>query len=375
MPTTLDLTKTLINLPSVTPNDHGCQPILIDILKQLNFKITSLPSGDADNFWAIRDQGAPVLVFAGHTDVVATGPLEEWLFPPFQATVDQGFLYGRGAADMKGSVAAMVIACQRFIERFPDYVGSIAFLITSAEEGPSELGTPVVIDYLKQIRQPLDYCVVGEPTASQKVGDVIKNGRRGSLSGKLVIRGKQGHIAYPLLADNPIPRSLRALHDLCNAEWGSEHPDFPLTTMQISNIHAGTGATNVTPGQLEVWFNFRYSPAVNVEFLKRQTCDVLGRYSLDYQLDWQHYGEPFLTQSGRLLDVCQQVIQEVCGFKPTLSTDGGTSDGRYIAKICREVIELGPVNDTIHKVNERVAVKDLETLTAIYERIFEKVLT
>ena len=372
---TLELTKKLIQSASVTPEDAGCQTLLASHLKPLGFTIESLRFGEVDNLWARRGTAAPLLVFAGHTDVVPTGPLAQWTSPPFIPTVRDGFLYGRGAADMKSSLAAMVIACENFIKQFPDHPGSIAFLITSDEEGPAINGTRKVIEHMQARHEKLNWCIVGEPSSEQQLGDTLKIGRRGSLNGRLKIYGKQGHIAYPHLADNPIHRSLAPLALLCDTHWDDGLDNFPATSLQISNINSGTGATNVIPDDLEVLFNFRYSPAVTAQELQQKVTTILDQRHFRYDLSWKLSGEPFLTDSGKLLDATCAAIQEVTGLIPQLSTGGGTSDGRFIAPTGCEVIELGPCNDSIHQIDERVRVDDLEPLARIYEEILVRLLT
>lgn len=374
MSKTLKLTKELMAIDSITPQDKGCQRILKNRLQNLGFHIQDIPYEDTDNFWAIRGAAEPVLVFAGHTDVVATGPEEQWHTPPFVPTEKNAYLYGRGAADMKGSVAAMIVACENFIAKYQQYHGSIAFLITSAEEGPSHQGTPQVLKYLKEQEQPLTWCVVGEPTSKHELGDMIKNGRRGSLTGNLRIIGRQGHIAYPHLADNPIPKAMAALNELYRQVWDMGNEFFQPTSFQISNIESGTGQGNVIPGELHCLFNFRYCTEVTAEELQRRVNVILDRHQLRYELEWTHFGKPYLTQEGPLINACRQSIAKHCEASPELSTSGGTSDGRYIAQFCPEVIELGPSNKTIHQVNECVNIADLDTLTDIYEDIMIQLL-
>lgn len=371
---TLELTQKLIQAASVTPEDAGCQPLLASHLKLLGFNIESLRFGEVDNFWARRGTAQPLFVFAGHTDVVPPGPLDQWTSPPFSPTVRDGFLYGRGAADMKSSLAAMVVACENFIKQFPAHQGSIAFLITSDEEGSAINGTRKVMEYLQARGEKLTWCIVGEPSCEKTLGDTLKIGRRGSLNGHLKIYGKQGHIAYPHLAENPIHRSLAALSLLCNTHWDDGLENFSATSLQISNLHSGTGATNVIPGILEVLFNFRFSPAVTAEELQQKVTAILDEHQLHYDLIWKLSGNPFLTASGQLLDATSAAIQEVTGLTPQLSTGGGTSDGRFIAPTGCEVIELGPCNDSIHQIDERVRVDDLTLLAKIYENILTKLL-
>lgn len=374
MSKTLALAEQLIAIPSITPEDKGCQAILIERLKALDFAITEIPYQDTHNFWAARGDAEPVFVFAGHTDVVTTGPLDHWSTPPFEPTIKEGFLYGRGAADMKGSLAAMIVACENFIGQYPQHKGTIGFIITSAEEGPSEQGTPQVLDYLVHQKQPLTWCIVGEPTAHEKVGDTLKNGRRGSLTGNLRIIGQQGHIAYPHLANNPIPGAMEALTELYQRQWDQGSSFFQPTSFQISNMHSGTGQGNVIPGEIDVLFNFRYCPEMSAAIVKQQTHEILDRHKLAYELEWTHYGKPFLTEEGDLIHACRDAIDQHQAIKPKLSTSGGTSDGRYIAEFCPQIIELGPCNDTIHQINECVRIEDLEMLTQIYQGILERLL-
>ncbi len=374
MSATLELAKQLIARPSVTPDDAGCQALMIQRLEALGFAVERLRFGEVDNFWARRGQQGPLLCFAGHTDVVPTGPESAWRFPPFQPTVADGLLYGRGATDMKGSLAAMVTACERFVAAHPDHGGSLAFLITSDEEGPSVDGTVKVVQHLQARGEHIDYCLVGEPSSSQRLGDVVKNGRRGSLNGRLVVRGVQGHVAYPHLAKNPVHLAAPALAELAAAEWDQGNAFFPATSFQISNIQAGTGVTNVIPGSLEVLFNFRFSTEVTAEQLQQRVQAILDRHGLDYHIDWTLSGQPFLTPAGELVDAVQDAIRQVTGHDTQLSTSGGTSDGRFIAPTGAQVVELGPLNATIHKVDECVACADLDSLSAIYERIMAKLL-
>ncbi len=366
---TLALASALIACPSVTPADAGCQDLMIERLEALGFAIEILPFGAVHNFWARRGDTAPLFVFAGHTDVVPTGPRERWDSDPFTPEVRDGFLYGRGAADMKGSLAAMVTACERFLKAHPDHKGSIGFLITSDEEGPSVDGTRKVVEYLNQHGVQIDWCLVGEPTCDLETGDVIKNGRRGSLGGRLVINGVQGHIAYPHLADNPIHRLAPALAALCAEHWDDGNEFFPPTTFQFSNLNAGTGADNVIPGQVHALFNFRYSTESTAEALKHRFEAILERHEVDCDIEWTLSGEPFLTRPGELVDAARAAVRTVTGRETRLSTDGGTSDGRFIAPTGAQVVELGPINATIHKVNERVAIEELEILSSIYENI------
>lgn len=371
----LEFTKDLIAQPSVTPADCDCQEMMISRLEAAGFNIERLNFGEVTNLWAVHGESGPILAFAGHTDVVPTGPIENWTSHPFKPEVRDGYLYGRGAADMKGSIAAMTIAAERFISANPDHSGRLAFLITSDEEGPAVNGTVKVIEHLQQQDEQLRWCVVGEPSSTNKLGDVIKNGRRGSLNGELTIQGKQGHIAYPHLADNPIHSACPALADLIAEQWDQGNDFFPATSFQISNINSGTGATNVIPGTTEVVFNFRYSTEVTQEELQQRTEAILNRHQLDYKLDWKLSGLPFLTEPGELVGAAQSALIEVMGSKAELSTSGGTSDGRFIAPTGAQVIELGPCNATIHQLNERVLVEELEQTAQIYQSIMSNLLT
>lgn len=370
--TTLELTQQLIARPSITPEDAGCQDLLCEKLAALGFEIEKLPFGDVKNVWAKRGTEGPLLVFAGHTDVVATGPLEKWTFPPFTPTIQDGYLYGRGAVDMKSGLAAMVIACKQFIEEYPDHQGSIAFLVTSDEEGPAIDGTAKVVDFLTTRGEKIDWCIVGEPSSDQQLGDIIKVGRRGSLNGKLIIYGQQGHIAYANSKDNPIYQAHLVLTELYSIVWDQGTEDFDPTRFQASNIHSGTGASNVVPGELELIFNFRYSPAVSVEQLKTTVENILTKYAVNYRMEWSTPAQPFYTQGGRLIESCQAAVQKVMGIRPQLSTLGGTSDGRFIAPTGSEVVELGLCNATIHEINERTPIADLDKLTAIYKELLIK---
>ena len=375
MSETIELCKQLISVPSITPHDHNCQAILIEHLAKLDFSIDHINAGEVDNFWAQRGAAKPLLVFAGHTDVVAPGDNDAWQSDPFTAIIRDGYLYGRGAADMKSSLAAMIMATRQFIENHPQHNGSIGFLITSGEEGDHFFdGTPKVIDLLKQKKISMDYCIVGEPSSHQHVGDTIKVGRRGSLTGRLTIFGKQGHVAYPHLAENPVHRSALAINDLIRTEWDRGNEYFPPTTMQISTMHAGNGASNVIPGQLKVQFNFRYSSETTDEALKHHVEKIFKNAKLKFEIDWLLNGKPFLTKPAELIDATQQAINSVTGLHAELSTSGGTSDGRFIAPTGAQVIELGPCNNTIHQVNECVAIDDIEKLEQIYLQILENLL-
>lgn len=381
MTATLRLTEALIARPSVTPEDQGCQALMTERLSALGFACQTLSFGPANapvtNLWAIKpgsDDAAPVLAFAGHTDVVPTGPLDQWTTPPFVPSHRDGLLYGRGAADMKTSLAAMVVASEEFIAAHPQHKGSIAFLITSDEEGPSVDGTVKVCEWLQQQGQRLDACIVGEPTSVQQVGDMIKNGRRGSLSGKLRVKGVQGHIAYPHLAQNPIHLAAPALAELVGIVWDQGNEHFPPTSWQMSNVHAGTGANNVIPGELVIDFNFRFSTESTPESLQQRLEDVLRQHGLDFHIDWTLGGRPFLTRKGPLVDAMAVAIAQVTGVTTELSTTGGTSDGRFIALICPQVVEFGPVNASIHKIDEHVRVADIEPLKDIYRGTLERLL-
>ena len=374
MSDTLELARDLISRASVTPEDAGCQPLLGERLKAIGFELEPMRFEDVDNLWARRGTSEPLFVFAGHTDVVPTGPEEQWQSPPFTPTITDGKLYGRGAADMKSSIAAMVTACERFTQQHPDHQGSIGFLITSDEEGQSINGTVKVVKALQQRQEQIDWCLVGEPSSTEKVGDVIKNGRRGSLGAVLTVHGKQGHVAYPHLARNPVHEFATALNELVSTQWDQGNDHFPPTTFQISNLHAGTGANNVIPGKLQVEFNFRFSTEVTDTQLRQQVETILDRHNLDYRIDWNLSGQPFLTPEGELVEAAQQAIQSVTGYATQLSTAGGTSDGRFIAPTGAQVVELGPLNATIHQVDECVDVADLETLSNIYEQILVNLL-
>jgi succinyl-diaminopimelate desuccinylase len=371
---TLELCKRLIARPSVTPDDAGCQELIAARLKALGFHIEPMAFGDVSNLWARRGNAGPLLVFAGHTDVVPPGPRAEWHSDPFEPTQQDGLLFGRGTADMKGSLAAMVTATERYLGAHPDPQGAIGFLVTSDEEGPATEGTVKVIEALTTRGEHIDWCVIGEPTSSEQLGDVIKNGRRGSLNGVLKVRGIQGHVAYPQLADNPIHRAVPALTELCHHLWDQGNEFFPPTTFQISNIRGGTGAENVIPGEVEVLFNFRYSTQTDAGQLQRQVHQILDRQQLDYDIRWTHSGAPFLTPAGELVDAARQAVRAVTGIESSLSTAGGTSDGRFIAPTGAQVVELGPLNATIHKVNECVRTEDLDTLSRIYEDILIRLL-
>ena len=370
----LELAKALISRPSVTPDDQNCQQLLAERLQKIGFAVEELHFGDTKNVWLRRGTQAPVFCFAGHTDVVPTGPVEKWDSHPFEPTEREGRLYGRGAADMKTSIACFVTACERFVAENPDHQGSIALLITSDEEGDALDGTTKVVDVLKARGELIDYCIVGEPTAVDKLGDMLKNGRRGSLSGNLTVKGKQGHIAYPHLAINPVHTFAPALLELTQEVWDEGNEYFPPTSFQISNINGGTGATNVIPGELNVKFNFRFSTESTEEGLKQRVHAILDKHGVQYDLQWSCSGQPFLTQAGKLTDVAREAIAEICGVEAELSTTGGTSDGRFIKAIAKELIELGPSNATIHQINENVRLEDIPKLSAVYEGMLKRLL-
>lgn len=371
---TLDLAKELIARNSVTPADGGCTDLIAERLKPLGFTFEFINRGGVTNLWARRGTAKPLFCFAGHTDVVPTGPLEAWTSPPFSPDIRDGKLYGRGAADMKSSVAASITAIEAFVAAQPDHPGSIALLLTSDEEGDAVDGTVAVVEALKARNETIDYCVIGEPTSVNTLGDMVKNGRRGSLSGKLTVKGIQGHIAYPHLAKNPIHLAAPAIAELAATEWDRGNEYFPPTTWQISNIRGGTGATNVIPGAVEILFNFRFATASTPESLKAHLTGILDRHGLDYNIDWTLGAKPFLTGRGPLADATTAAIREECGIETELSTTGGTSDGRFIFEICPQLIEVGPVNATSHKIDECVDVDALGKLSGIYTRILEKLL-
>lgn len=371
---TLALAKDLINRESVTPEDAGCQAQMIARLEALGFTIETMVFDDTTNLWARRGTDGPLFTFAGHTDVVPAGPRDQWHTPPFEATVIDDHLHGRGAADMKGSLAAMVVAAERFIAEHPDHSGSLAFLITSDEEGPFINGTTRVVDTLMARNEKIDMCIVGEPSSTNHVGDVVKNGRRGSITGDLYVKGVQGHVAYPHLASNPVHQAMPALTELVQTVWDNGNAFFPPTSFQIPNIEAGTGAANVVPGECHAQFNFRFSTELDSETIKQRVYSILDAHGLDYTLEWTHSGDPFLTDEGTLLDAVVAAVEEVNHQTPQLLTTGGTSDGRFIAQMGAQVIELGPVNATIHKANECVSIPDLEKLTDMYQKVLEKAL-
>ena len=371
---TLKLAHELISRPSITPEDEGCQQLIGERLAALGFELESMIFEDTTNLWARRGQGRKLFCFAGHTDVVPPGDVNDWQFPPFQPTIHNGYLYGRGAADMKGSLAAMLTATERFVKDYPEVDADIGFLITSDEEGPFINGTKRVIETLEQRNEKIDWCIVGEPSSTETLGDIVKNGRRGSLTGDLTVLGIQGHVAYPHLAQNPVHDLAPALSDLIQEEWDSGNDSFPPTTFQVSNIQSGTGAGNVIPGRIETQFNFRFSTELTADKIKQRVEAILNKHSLKYKLQWKLNGPPFLTDSGALVEAVQSAIEHECGFSTTLSTAGGTSDGRFIAPTGAQVIELGPVNATIHKVNECVKASDLDKLSEVYYRCMEKLL-
>jgi len=371
---TLSLACDLISRNSTTPEDADCQQLMGERLAAVGFKLEQLNFGEVDNLWARRGDSGPVLCFAGHTDVVPTGPLEKWDQPPFEPVIRDGMLLGRGAADMKGSLAAMLVAAERFVAKHPTHKGSIAFLITSDEEGPATEGTVKVVETLVERGEKVDWCIVGEPSSTELVGDVVKNGRRGSLNARLVIKGKQGHVAYPHLARNPIHLAAPALAAPAAEMWDEGNDFFPPTSFQISNIHSGTGATNVVPGELEALINFRFSTESTVEGLQARVRALLDQHGLDYELHWTVSGLPFLTEPGALLNGVAAAIKQVTGRDTQPSTSGGTSDGRFIATMGTQVVELGPVNATIHQVNECIKASDLDILTDIYEATLERLL-
>ncbi len=372
MSATLDLAKQLISIPSVTPDDMGCQKIIAERLSNIGFNIEHLRYGEVDNLWARYGTQSPLFVFAGHTDVVPTGPVEQWRNDPFTPTIVNDVMTARGTADMKSSIAAMICACENFFAEGNTINGSIAFLITSDEEGPATDGTVKVIEHLLANDEKIDWCLVGEPSSTNTLGDVIKNGRRGSISGDLTIHGVQGHIAYPQLAKNPIHLFAGALQDLCDEVWDEGNDHFPPTSFQVSNIHGGTGASNVIPGDLHVQFNLRFSTAITDQQIQQRIQAILDKHGLNYTLNWSISGQPFLTADGKLVDAAKQAIKSVCGIETELSTAGGTSDGRFIAPTGAQVVELGPVNESIHKINENINIKQLEQLTKVYQEILKQ---
>lgn len=371
---TIELLVELVKRPSVTPTDHGCQQLIADRLQAIGFQIEPMRHGDVDNLWARLGTKQPLFVFAGHTDVVPTGEESEWSHPPFSANIHDGFLYGRGAADMKGSVAAMVTAVERFVESGHPMNGSIALLLTSDEEGPAVNGTTKVVDALDARGEHMDFCLVGEPTSRDTLGDTIKNGRRGSLSAKLIVQGLQGHVAYPHLADNPVHKSFKFLDELVSIEWDKGDENFPPTTLQISNANAGTGAGNVIPGTFRIDFNLRYSPAITIAQIQSKINALIKKHELKSTIDWHDSAHPFLTPTGSLTDAMRQAVSGVVSADAQLDTGGGTSDGRFIAKTCPQVIEFGPLNATIHQTDERISCADIDSLSTIYENLLEIIL-
>ncbi|QWA09647.1 succinyl-diaminopimelate desuccinylase [Sodalis ligni] len=369
----LELTQQLIRRPSLSPDDAGCQALLISRLQAAGFTVEPMPFGDTLNFWAWRGEGR-TLAFAGHTDVVPGGNGEHWFTPPFEPALRDGMLYGRGAADMKGSLAAMTVAAERFVAQHPDHRGRLAFLVTSDEESTAVNGTVKVVEALMARGEHLDYCLVGEPSSHRHVGDIVKNGRRGSLTANLVVQGIQGHVAYPQLADNPVHRAIPALNELVSTVWDRGNAFFPPTTMQIANIQAGSGSNNVIPGELKVQFNFRFSTELTDGQIRSQVEALLQRHGLRYSLDWWLSGQPFLTARGELVEAVVNAVEHYQEFTPSLETTGGTSDGRFIARLGAQVVELGPVNATIHKVNECVSAADLQLLSRMYQRIMEQLV-
>ncbi|MFN3067237.1 succinyl-diaminopimelate desuccinylase [Serratia sp. J2] len=369
----IELAQQLIKRPSLSPHDEGCQELMIARLKAIGFTVEPMNFGDTQNFWAWRGQGS-TLAFAGHTDVVPTGDEKNWDNPPFEPVIRDGMLYGRGAADMKGSLAAMVVAAERFVAANPNHQGRLAFLITSDEEASATHGTVKVVEALMARNERLDYCLVGEPSSTERVGDVVKNGRRGSITANLRIHGVQGHVAYPHLADNPVHRAMAALNELVTIEWDQGNEFFPPTSMQIANVQAGTGSNNVIPGEMFVQFNFRFSTELTDTLIKQRVQELLDRHNLNYSIDWWLSGQPFLTSRGALVDAVVNAVEHYAELTPQLLTTGGTSDGRFIAQMGSQVVELGPVNTTIHKVNECVHAADLQLLSRMYQRIMEQLV-
>ena len=371
---TVALAMDLVSRPSVTPLDHGCQELMLARLEACGFSVERLKFDDVDNFWAVHGSDGPIFCFAGHTDVVPTGPVEQWTNLPFTPVIKDGLLFARGSADMKGSLAAMVVAAEQFVAEYPEHPGRLAFLITSDEEGIAINGTMRVVQWLEEHHIIPQWCLVGEPSSSEKCGDTIKNGRRGSLGCSMTIKGLQGHVAYPHLASNPIHLANPAINELINEVWDKGNQYFPPTSFQISNVSSGTGATNVIPGDIKMLFNFRFSTEVTEVQLRQRAEDILDKHGLNYSMEWRLSGEPFLTATGLLVDVATQCIEEVTGLKTLLSTAGGTSDGRFIAPMGTEVVELGPLNSSIHRVDEHVSIDDLEKLTKIYQKIVSQLL-
>ena len=375
MSDTLKLTTELINRKTLTPDDNGCQKLIAKRLSENGFSAEHLRFDDVDNLWITHGNSGPLFVFAGHTDTVPVGPIEKWNTDPFKAEIKEGYLYGRGAADMKSGIAAMVIAAERYVQKNPNHNGTIALLITSDEEGPSINGTRKVIDYLNEKKIKIDWCVLGEPSSDKQLADVIRIGRRGSLNGILKINGIQGHVAYPEKAKNPIHEAARFLNELTSIEWDHGNDSFPPTSFQISNINAGTGADNVIPDALNLLFNFRFSTEISQDEIENKVENLLQKYNLNYALEWKLSGAPFLTDSGSLIDAATTAIKEIVGIDTVCSTGGGTSDGRFIAPTGAQTIELGVVNETIHKINECVKVEDLDTISDIYEKVLDKLLS
>ena len=374
MTKTITLAKELIKKASITPDDMGCQDHMISHIKPLGFNVELMEYSNVKNFYARKGDLSPLIVFAGHTDVVPTGPIDQWRFDPFSPSEDAGLLYGRGSADMKASLAAFIIAIEEFIDEHPNHNGSIGLLITADEEGIATDGTVKVVEALKARNEKIDYCIVGEPTSNKYFGDTVKNGRRGSLSAKLIVKGIQGHIAYPELIRNPIHEVAPVIDLLVNTVWDDGNEYFPKTSWQISNINGGTGATNVVPGEVEILFNFRYSTSNTADKLKERVETILVDHNLDYQISWNHSGNPYLTEKGMLVDKISGAIESVLNIKPSISTTGGTSDGRFISTICDQVIEFGPINASIHKINEHVNIKDVDLLKDIYKKTLENIL-
>ena len=371
---TVALLVDLVKRDSVTPEDQGCQEMLGARLEKIGFTLESMPANGVSNLWARKGNAAPLLVFAGHTDVVPTGNLEHWSSPPFEAAIIDNHVVGRGTADMKGGVAAMITAVERFVQSGQQTSGSIGILLTSDEEGPATHGTREVIDRLQARSEHIDYCVVGEPSSTDKLGDVIRHGRRGSLGAHVVVNGTQGHVAYPHLADNPIHRTMPALAELASIQWDKGNDHFPPTTLQISNIHAGTGATNVIPGELSIEFNLRYCPETTIEHIQETVQSLLDKHKLDSKITWIDSARPFITDPGTLTEAMQNAIQQESGITATLDTGGGTSDGRFIAPTGTQVIEFGPINATIHQIDEKVSCTDIDALTRIYESVLQQLL-
>ncbi len=369
----IELAQQLIRRPSLSPDDAGCQALLIARLEAIGFRVEQMHIGDTLNFWATRGQGE-TLAFAGHTDVVPPGDANRWINPPFEPTIRDGMLFGRGAADMKGSLAAMVVAAERFVATNPQHRGRLAFLITSDEEASAVNGTVKVVERLMARGERMDYCLVGEPSSTEVVGDVVKNGRRGSMTANLTLHGVQGHVAYPHLADNPVHRAMPALNELVATEWDQGNAFFPPTSMQIANVQAGTGSNNVIPGEFFVQFNFRFSTELTDQMIKDRVAELLDRHQLRYTLEWTVSGQPFLTSRGKLVDAVVNAVTHYNEIKPQLLTTGGTSDGRFIARMGAQVVELGPVNATIHKINECVKASDLQLLSRMYQRIMEQLI-